>query len=143
MTARLRLLLTAALFLVSPARADPDLVVVVSAQSGVERLSADDVVNIFMGRYRQLPTGIAAVPVDQPEARPERAHFYRLLVNKDLAEINAYWARLLFSGKTSPPRQVKSTAEMLELLAKQPGAIGYLDSSQVDARFRAVLNLER
>ncbi|NTV95467.1 MAG: hypothetical protein HGA75_08640 [Thiobacillus sp.] len=143
MTFRLRLLLIATLLLPPQAWANPDLVVVVNARSGVDRLSLDDAVNIFMGRYRQLPSGIPALPIDQPEAQPERALFYRLLVNKDLAEINAYWARLLFSGKTSPPHQAKSTVEILDLLARQRGAIGYIERSQVDSRFRIVLDLER
>lgn len=142
MAASLRLLLIAALLLVPQAQAHPDLVLVVSAKSTVDKLTLDDAVNIFMGRYRQLPTGIAAQPIDQPDTQPERALFYRLLVNKDLAEINAYWARLLFSGKTSPPRQAKSAAEVFDLLARQPGAIGYLERSQVDSRFRVVLELE-
>jgi ABC-type phosphate transport system substrate-binding protein len=141
MTVRSRLLLLLGLALAPLAQAD--LVVVVNARSGVERLSHDDAVNIFMGRYRQLPSGIAAQPIDQPEAQPERARFYRLLVNKDLTEINAYWARLVFSGKTSPPRQARSQAEILDWLARQPGAIGYIERGQIDARVRVVLELER
>ncbi len=137
------LLLLAALLLSPLAQADPGLVLVVNARSGVDRLTLDDAVNIFMGRYRQLSSGMAALPIDQPDNHPEKARFYRLLVNKDLAEINAYWARLIFSGKTSPPHQAKSSAEILDLLARQPGAIAYLERSQVDSRFRIVLELER
>ena len=141
MLPRLPTLLLAGLIVLFSGAAAADLLVVVNARSGVDRLTADQVINIFMGRYRQLPYGIPARPIDQPESSPERARFYRLLVNKDLAEINAYWARLTFSGKASPPRQAGSLNEVEQWLATQPGAIGYLDSSQVDARFRAVLNL--
>lgn len=138
-----RLLLMFSLAYLPWAQASADLVLVVNARSGVDKLSLDEAVNIFMGRYRQLPSGIQAQPIDQPEATPEKALFYRLLVNKDLAEINAYWARLIFSGKTSPPYQAKNTAEMLDLLARRPGAIGYIERSQADSRFRIVLELER
>ena len=136
------LLLAFGLTLLPGERAEADLVVVVNARSGVERLTLDEVVNIFMGRYRQLPSGIVARPIDQPEANPAKARFYNLLVNKDLAEINAYWARLTFSGKTSPPVQAKSAAEIIDRLARQPGAIAYLERSQVDPRVRIVLELE-
>ncbi|MDD4880546.1 MAG: hypothetical protein PHX10_03125 [Gallionellaceae bacterium] len=137
------LLLTLCLILLPRARAEADLVVVVNARNGIERLTLDSVINIFMGRYRQLPSGIPAQPVDQPDGRPEKARFYRLLVNKDLAEINAYWARLIFSGRTSPPYQAKSTAEILDRLARQPGAIAYIERNQADPRVRIVLELER
>jgi ABC-type phosphate transport system substrate-binding protein len=143
MSTRSRLFLLVCLAYLPWAQASADLVVVVNARSGIERLTLDEAVNIFMGRYRQFPSGIAAHPIDQPEAQSERAQFYRLLVNKDLAEINAYWARLVFSGKTKPPRQARNQAEIIEWLARQPGAIGYLERTQVDARVRVVLDLER
>lgn len=119
-----------------------DLVVVVNAKSKVDKLTPDEVINIFMGRYRQLPSGIAALPIDQPETLPDKARFYRLLVNKDLAEINAYWARLIFSGKTSPPHQARSAEEVIDWLAKQKGAVGYIERGQADPRVRIVLELE-
>ena len=118
-------------------------VVVVNTASTITRLSQDDVVNIFLGRYRMLPTGGSAVPIDQPENTALRAEFYRKLVNKEPNEINAYWARLLFSGKTSPPLQTGSANEVLLLLADQPGGIAYIDRSQVDRRFRIVMEFAR
>lgn len=117
-------------------------VVVVSADTGVEHLSRDEVINIFLGRYRQFPSGLAALPIDHSANQPLKAQFYRLLVNKDLAEINAYWARLIFSGKVSPPRQAASSAEVVTWLVNTPGAIGYLDRSMVDGRLRIVMEFE-
>lgn len=141
MPARLRLLFFALILAAGPAGADT--VVVMNARSGVERLSRDEVINIFLGRYRRLPTGSTALPVDQPEQGGLKAEFYRRLVNKDLNEIQAYWARLIFSGKTPPPRQAASAAEVLALLASDPGAVGYLDRAQVNGRVRIVLDLSR
>lgn len=118
-------------------------VVVVNAASTITRLGQDDVVNIFLGRYRRLPTGGTAVPIDQPENTALRTEFYRKLVNKEPNEISAYWARLLFSGKTSPPLQTANANEVMLLLADQPGGIAYLDRSQVDRRFRIVMEFPR
>ncbi len=116
-------------------------VVVVNARSSIPRLSKDEVINIFLGRYRGLPTGGVAIPIDQPESGSLRAEFYRRLVNKELNEINAYWSRLIFSGKTSPPKQAASTAEVLLMLSASSGGITYIERSQVDSRFRIVLEL--
>mgnify|MGYP000123093648 CR=1 FL=1 len=116
-----------------------DVVVVVDAKSGVERLTQDEVINIYMGRHRKLPSGMTALPIDQPLAGGLRAEFYRKLVDKDLADINAYWARLYFSGKTRPPLQAGSASEVLSLVTGNPGGIGYLERSQVDARVKIVL----
>ncbi len=123
------------------ALADP--VVIVSARSGIDQLSREEVINIFLGRYRTLPGGTSAVPVDQPDNSALKGEFYRRLVNKEPSEIKAYWSRLVFSGKTSPPLQAGSPSEALALVVAQPQGIGYADRGQVDNRFRIVLELPR
>jgi hypothetical protein len=115
-----------------------DLVVVANSHSGIERLTQDEVVNIYLGRYRRLTSGIAAEPVDLADDSELRARFYRSLVNKSLAEINAYWARLVFSGKTRPPQLANSVEAALQYVVARPGALAYLERSQADRRVRIV-----
>lgn len=116
-----------------------DLVLVANPHSGIERLTQDEVVNIYLGRYRRLTSGIAAEPVELVADDSElRARFYRSLVNKSLAEINAYWARLVFSGKTRPPQLVHSVENALQYVAAHPGALAYLERSQIDRRVKVV-----
>ncbi len=124
-----------------PAAGAGDLVVVVNPKSGVEKLSRDEVINIFLGRYRQLPGGIAAEPLDLPAGGADRALFYELLVGKDQAEINAYWARLVFSGRTPPPRQTAGSGQVIELVGRHLGAVGYVERDAVDHRVRIVFEL--
>lgn len=96
-----RPLLLALLLLSLAARAD--LVVVVNADNPTPALSREEVIHIFLGRYRQFPSGQGAEPYDQPTDSPERNLFYERLVGKSQAQINAYWARLTFTGRTRPP----------------------------------------
>lgn len=133
---RLVILIAASLLGLGPARAE--VVVVVDAAAGIESLTQDQVINIYLGRHRKLPTGIAALPIDLPPTDKLRTEFYRKLVDKDLSEINAYWARLYFSGKTTPPMQANTTAEVLKHVIGKAGGIAYLDKSQVDPRMRIV-----
>lgn len=134
-----RLLLVSCLLLLQPVvEAMADVVVVANPRSGIDRLSRDEVINIFLGRFRQLPSGLSAQPVDLPATQPEKAIFYLWLVNKDLAEINAYWSRLIFSGRTTPPVQAKSTEDVIDFVAKTPGGIGYVERSKVDGRVKLV-----
>lgn len=136
-----RLLPILCCLLALPFAARADLVVVANAQSGIERLTQDEVVNIYLGRYRLLASGIAAEPIDLPTDSDRRTRFYRGLVNKSQAEINAYWSRLVFSGKTRPPQTLSSTEAVLQYVATQPGALAYLDRNQVDHRVRVVFEL--
>lgn len=124
---------------VPPAHAD--LVVVAHPQSGIERLTQDEVVNIYLGRYRRLASGLVAEPLDLPVDSELRSRFYRGLVNKSPAEINAYWARLVFSGKTRPPQVVDTVDDALRLVATYPQALAYIQRSRVDARVKVVFEL--
>lgn len=123
-----------------PAHAEP--VVVMAARQASERLSREEVTNIFLGRYRALATGLPAQPIDQPPASPLRGAFYQLLVNKDAASINAYWSRLHFSGKATPPLQASEESEVIQQLLNVPGAIAYVDRKQVDERMRIVFEFQ-
>lgn len=136
----IRTLLLGTFVLLAPA-AHAELVLVASPQSGIERLTQDDVVNIYLGRYRGLSSGLAAEPLDHQIDSEVRARFYRRLVGKSLAEINAYWARLVFSGKTRPPQAVVNAEGMLRIVATRPGALAYVERSQADARVKIVFEL--
>lgn len=117
---------------------DAELVLVVHPDSGVATLSRSEAINIFMGRHRQLPSGITALPVD---LAPARAEFYQLLADKSLAQINSYWARLVFSGRASPPRQAQNAAEVLDIVANSRGAIGYVRRQDLSANVRPLVGL--
>ncbi|MDD2759484.1 MAG: hypothetical protein PHH11_04230 [Methylomonas sp.] len=111
------------------ASARPDIVVIVNAASNVEQLSRDDVVNIFMGRYRKLPDGTSVMPLDIKGDAPEKKDFYKALLDKNLPEVNAYWARLVFSGRTSPPLILEDADQVLKKVTLDPTVIGYTTDS--------------
>jgi hypothetical protein len=115
-----------------------DWVLVANPKAGIARLSQDEVADIFLGRYRRLTSGVTAEPIDQSADSALRARFYRNLVDKNLAEINAYWARLVFSGNTRPPRVVANSEEALQWVARRAGALAYVERPKVDARVMVV-----
>jgi ABC-type phosphate transport system substrate-binding protein len=137
---RLTLTILMFVFAAGAARA-ADLVVIVNPQSGVEKLSKDEVIDIFLGRYRKLPGGRVALPIDVAESGTERARFYQLLVKKSSSEMSSYWARLVFSGQTSPPFQVPDARSALELVQSSPNAIAYVDRSAVTPKVKVVFEL--
>lgn len=117
------------------------IAVIVNPRSGVEKLSREEVIDIFLGRYRKLPGGRVALPIDLAETNPERPRFYQLLVKKSAAEMSSYWARLVFSGQTSPPFQVPDTRAALELVRSSPNAIAYVSRSAVTSDVKVVYEL--
>jgi ABC-type phosphate transport system substrate-binding protein len=118
------------------------IVVIVNPNSGVDKLSKDEVIDIFLGRYRKLPSGRVALPIDIAEAAAERARFYQLLVKKTSTEMSSYWARLVFSGQTSPPFQVPDAQTAIELVQSSPNAIAYVDRASVTTNVKVVFELK-
>jgi ABC-type phosphate transport system substrate-binding protein len=127
---------------IASAADDATIVVVVNPNSGVDKLSKDEIIDIFLGRYRKLPSGKMALPIDVAEASSERSRFYQLLVKKSPSEMSSYWARLVFSGQTSPPFQVPDTNTALELVQSSPNAIAYVDRASVTANVKVVFELK-
>ncbi len=79
---------------VADANDAPSIVVIVNPASGVDQLTRDEVIDIFLGRYRKLPSGRAALPIDVAESSAERARFYQLLVKKSSTEMSARTGRV-------------------------------------------------
>jgi ABC-type phosphate transport system substrate-binding protein len=118
------------------------LVVVVNPESGVATITRDEARDIFLGRQKRLASGIPAQPVEQADPAEVRSGFYFILTRKALPEINAYWARLLFTGQAHPPRQARSAEEVIRAVAADKGAIGLLQWSEPDRRVKVVLALD-
>lgn len=136
----LAILCVLALTSASAASSD-ELVVIVNPASGVDSMSRVEVSNVFMARNRKLPSGVVALPLDLAGNAPERQRFYSLLLGKSIAEVNSYWARLLFSGRATPPQQMSDASSVIDAVADNKGAIAYVDKSKVDGRVKVVLVL--
>jgi ABC-type phosphate transport system substrate-binding protein len=116
-----------------------DAVVVVSAKSPVKSLTANQVLDIFLGRSARFPSGSRAVPIDQQEGAAARNDFYTKLSGKSGAQLKAYWSKIIFTGRGQPPTAVADGYEVKRTLAANPAAIGYIDRSLVDDSVIVVL----
>ena len=141
---RLILILVLAVFAlrIADATEPVSIVVIVNPSSGVDQLTRNEVIDIFLGRYRKLPSGRAALPIDVAESSTERERFYQLLVKKSPADMSSYWARLVFSGQTSPPFQVPDSKTAIELVQSNPNAIAYVDRASVGTGVKVVLEIK-
>lgn len=118
--------------------AHAQVVPVVGAASPIEEVQPEELADVFLGRRQSLPGVGRVTPVDAPEGSPEREAFYRQYAGKSPAQMRAYWAKLIFTGKGFPPREAPSIAAVKKIVAGNPSAIGYVDESDVDARVKSV-----
>lgn len=123
------------------AAAADDIVVIVNQNISVNKLSREEVIDIFLGRNRHLTSGVTALPLDLPSTSLEREQFYSRLTGKSMSEINAYWARLIFSGRASPPSLVHSQEEAMQMVADNRSAMGYVARSKVAPSVKIIFEL--
>lgn len=103
-----------------------EVIVVANKDNQMKVLTKKQIIDIYMGRTSRFPNGEAALPIDQNVDSSIRKLFYQNLVNKTVSEINAYWARLLFSGRSTPPRTVDNVASVINFIKNNKSAIGYI-----------------
>ncbi len=96
-------------------------------------LTAEQVSGIFLGKSNEL------VGIDLPDGNPVRDAFYHKVTGKDGAQLKAYWAKLVFTGKAQPLKEFASDAEVKKFVASNPTGIGYIDKSAVDGSVKVIL----
>lgn len=118
------------------------IAVVVPKDSNIESISKRELVDVYMGRFEVLQSGQKVKPVDYESGSELRTLFYKSLVNKSERQINAYWSRLIFSGRAKPPLQVSSPEESLAYLLRNQSALAYMPVNRVSEEMKIVLVLE-
>jgi len=137
----LKLMLSLGALTLAAASANAELVVIVNPKNPAASMTAEQVAAIYLGTTSTFPDGGAAALADQPEAAGIRGDFYQKATGRSVAQVKATWARLTFSGKGAPPKELKTDADVKAFVAGDPKAIGYVDSSAVDGSVKAVLKL--
>jgi ABC-type phosphate transport system substrate-binding protein len=117
----------------SAARAE--VVVIVNPKHAAASMTAAQVADLYLGKDGSL------TPLDLKEPAALRSEFYQKVAGKDSAQVKAIWARLVFTGKQQPPKEMDNAAQVVKQVAGSEKAIGYVDKSAVDGSVKAVLTL--
>lgn len=115
-----------------------EVVVVVSTQNPIQTLSRSELTDIYLGRRNQFPNGTPAAPIDHREGSPIHNEFYAEYLNQTPAQIKTHWSKLIFTGRGQPPRTVSDGDAMVEIVADNPHAIGYIHPERVNDQLRVV-----
>lgn len=111
----------------------------VSSKSPITTLSKNQVADIFFGRASRFPDGTQAVPIDQAEGSVVRERFYTKLAGKSDAQKNAYWSKIIFTGRGQPPKDVPNSVAMKKMIVENLATIGCMESDMVDGSVRVLL----
>lgn len=120
----------AALALAASLGADPagDFKLIVNSANPVTALRRDAVKRMFLRKATTWASGQPVAPVDQRRNAPIRRAFSESILDKEPAEIAAYWNQQIFSGRSVPPPAKASDSEVLAYVRDNANAIGYVSA---------------
>ena len=101
----------------------------VNGHAALATLSVDEVRDLFLGKRTAWDDGSKVVVVVL-KSGPSHDALLRHL-GRNPQQFLTGWKKLVFTGKSGMPEQVASEEELVDLVAKTPGAIGYVDAARV------------
>ena len=111
-----------------PAWADDGLVQIGNAP--LKGVNAEAIRRIYAGRVVEID-GTALRPVNLASGLGLRQRFFDTVLQQSEADYVAYWTVRRYIGKGAPPRELGSSAEVIAQVIATPGAIGYVDVSDL------------
>jgi ABC-type phosphate transport system substrate-binding protein len=96
------------------------------------------VAKIYTADKKSWEDGTAIATADLPEDSAVRSAFSTEVLGKSVANVKAFWAQLIFSGKGLPPKVLASDDDVKKFVSGNKGAIGYVKASAVDDSVKVV-----
>lgn len=115
--------------------ASAELVIVVNPQNQATRMTSAQASQFFLGG------SVLFTPLEQPSDAPIRAEFYKKVLEKEASQVQAVWARIVFTGKGKPPKEYKSSADIKKAISENVNAIGYIEKSAVDDSVKVIATI--
>jgi len=100
--------------------------VVVNEANPTDSLDKSSISKIFLKKTSRWENRVRVLPVDLPAQSPVRDAFSEDVLDKSVSAIKSYWQRMIFSGRDVPPPEVQTGAAVLQFVAANEGAIGYV-----------------
>ncbi|MFM9436745.1 ABC-type phosphate transport system substrate-binding protein [Janthinobacterium sp. CG_23.3] len=113
-----------------PARAE--LVLVVNPKNPATKMFPSQAAQFFLGG------SVLFTPIEQAEGSAIRAEFYKKVLEKEPSQVQAVWAKLIFTGKGKAPKEYKSSADVKKAVGENVNAIAYIEKAAVDDSVKVV-----
>lgn len=109
-----------------------ELVIVVNPKNPATRMFPSQAAQFFLGG------SVMFVPIEQAENSAIRAEFYKKVLEKEPAQVQAIWSKIVFTGKGKLPKEFKSSADVKKAVSENVNAIAYMEKSTVDDTVKVV-----
>ena len=109
------------------------LVLIVNADTEIKSLSRKELRSLFSLRRSVWSDGTNVRLVTMPDGHKLHKDFIEKQLKLFPYQVKRIWNRQIYSGSAISPLRAKSTAELIDLVGKTKGAIGYSLASETKA----------
>ena len=106
-------------------RAQAQVVIIANPSVKAADVSKSDLRDVFSGAATSFKDGSHVTPVLLKEGGAHE-EFLSSYIGKNDTAFRASWRSLVFSGQASMPKSLDSEAAVVEYVAHNPGAVGYI-----------------
>ncbi len=112
--------------------------VIVNNANSTTTITKSQVSNYLLKKRTKWASGTSIAPVDLSSKSSVRKSFSKAVHRKTTAQVRAFWQQSVFSGKATPPREMKSDAEVVKFVKTNKGAIGYVSAGANTAGVKVI-----
>ncbi|MGR5092523.1 phosphate ABC transporter substrate-binding protein [Vibrio maritimus] len=113
--------------------------VIIGNPAGVDAMSDAEVKQLFLGKKTQLANGQPAKIIELNDGNADRIAFHEATTGRSEAQLQSAWSRLVFTGKAEAPTQVADYTAVINAVAADANAIGYVDESAVNGSVKVLI----
>lgn len=113
------------------------LAVIVAADSPVRELALHELRRLYLGDP-VTTAGQKLVPLSQASRSPSRVGFDRAVLGMSPEEVTRYWIDRKIRGQSGPPKSIDSPDLLQRVVARLPGGLGYVRSTDVRSEVKAL-----
>ncbi|EGI71480.1 phosphate ABC transporter substrate-binding protein [Pseudoalteromonas sp. SR43-6] len=112
-------------------------VAVIVNPGNANALDAETIKKIYLGKAKSFDNGNKVNPATQ-NGTAIADEFNSKVVGKSSSQLNAYWSKLVFTGKGTPPEKFDSDQAVIDFVAANGDSIGYIDSSKATDKVKVI-----
>jgi len=115
-----------------------NLVVVVNKDNPVTGVTSDMLKRYYESAGLLWDSGSKVDPADYSDNHPLAVRFCNLILGKSIEKKHMIWVRKVFRGEGTPPTTFSDESSVIEYVASNRGAVGYVTEETVNDRVKVI-----
>ena len=116
---------------------DDDIVIIVSQNAPEKDLSMEKIQNIYIGKITLWSSNEKIIVAVLKNDEIHQA-FLRKYVKRNPTQFQNTWRQLMFTGKASKPKTFDTISELIDFIASNWLAIGYMKKTAADDKIKII-----